>query len=121
MEGARCVMVEHRTTNREDLGSTPTDDTVSCHRARHINYRLVDFKPSMRWLRPDMTDKILPEALTLNTNKTKMSGKKRLGQTVLDTFSLEKSISSTKTEAFKRMFYADILTMTRRKILYSKN
>ena len=50
-------MVERRTPNREPCVG------------RHINSLMFLVKPRKRWLRPDMTEKLLTGTLSLNTNK----------------------------------------------------
>ena len=62
-------MVERRTPNREVLGSNPTRVTVLCPWARHIYSLEYWSMPRKRWLRLDMTAKLLTGALNLNTNK----------------------------------------------------
>ena len=67
------VVVEHRTPNREVLSSILIGGTVLCPCARHmfvfIVLPTVLVKPRKRWLCPDMTEKLLTETFSLNTNK----------------------------------------------------
>ena len=56
-------MVEHRTPNREVLGSIPTSGTVLCH----IN--CLQYWLNSGSVRPDMTEKLLTGTLSLSTNK----------------------------------------------------
>ena len=68
-------MVEYRTPNRKVLGSTPTGGTVLSKAkeflyslARHINSLQYWLMRRKRWLRPNMTEKLLTGTLNLNTN-----------------------------------------------------
>ena len=59
------VVVEHRTLNLEILGSTPTDGTVLCPLARHINSSEFWLIPRTWWFHPDMTEKLLTTPIFL--------------------------------------------------------
>ena len=59
-------VVECRTPEREVRGSRPTA-TVLCPWARHFNPRKYWLITQKRWLRPDMTEKLLTGTLSLNT------------------------------------------------------
>ena len=61
-------VVECQTPEREVGGSKPTA-AVLCPCARHFTPRSTGLFPRKRWLRPDMTEKLLTGTLSLNTNK----------------------------------------------------
>ena len=68
-------MVECRTPEREVRGSRPTA-AVLCPWARHFTPRKY-WLPRKRWLRPDMTEKLLTGTLSLNTTNQR-------SQTIVD-------------------------------------
>ena len=63
------LVVEHQIPNREVLGSIPTDGTVLCPCARHVNSLEYWLKHRKWWLCLVMTGKLLTERVYLSTNK----------------------------------------------------
>ena len=63
-------MVEHQSPNQEVLGPPPWRHLVVSLSKTHL-LPTVLFKPRKRWLRPDLTEKLLTGTLSLNTKKKK--------------------------------------------------
>ena len=74
-------VVECRTPEQEVGGSKRTA-AVLCPWARHFTPQKHWLLPRKRWLRPDMTEKLLTGRLSLNTNKQTI----RLYQFLISTF-----------------------------------